>query len=299
MKRKLLLVVLLAVGGASLVATGAFTDRPAQTEGIELSPSDGPNSAYAVNDSGEIRLDLSESTQLRAVDATGVTDDSVTTVANIFTVTYNGSVDDPPATVWFETPDVPAYEDIEFVQGTDSVESIHGQGHSRTLSPGETTHVGVVIDTTGDHELDAIEEFTFVAERDSPSTAGETADSDEPLNTGPDSGGESGSTDTGSGDSGADPDPPDVDQGTGSTDGTDSTDDGDTGDNETEIGPDEDREGNESGTEQTGTLTEPALPGPQTTLGGFPYWTLLLLLLFVVAGAGLFSVTRRGLTRET
>lgn len=280
MTRKLLFVVLLAVGGASLVATGAFVDTPDRADEIEMAPSDGPNSAYAVNDSGEIELDLSESAQLRAADATGVTDNSVTEVVNIFTVTYDGNTGGSPVEVWFETPDEPAYDDIEFVRGTESVTSIHGRTHSQMLAPGERVHIGVLVDTTGDHRLEAIEEFTLVAETDGGSDGTDDGDSDDTNdgNSDRDSGSDTGGDDlegppTIEGDTPLlDLDLPDIN--------LDNTGDGTP---------------NESATDGTGTLTEPTFPGPEEALGGFLYRTLLLLVAFVTAGTVLFSVTRHGL----
>jgi hypothetical protein len=286
--RKLLLAVLLAVGGASLVATGAFVDTPDRADEIEMAPSDGPNSVYAVNDSGEIKLDLSESAQLRATDATGVPDNSVTEVVNIFTVTHDGNTGGSPVEVWFETPDEPAYDDIEFVQGTESVTSIHDRTHSQMLAPGERVHIGVLVDTTGDHRLEAIEEFTLVVETDGDSDGANDGDSDG-ANDGDSDGGSRSATgsDTGSDTDGGElEDPPTIEGDTPFPDLDLPDVDSDNDDDET---PDE------SATDGTGTLTEPTFPGPEETLGGFLFRTLLLLVAFVTAGTVLFSVTRHGL----
>lgn len=156
MKRKLVVVIALAAVGVSLISTGAFVDTP--TDGIELTPSDGPNSVYAVaDDDGKLKIDLSEQNQRLAENATRVTSNSITTVEGIFTVRHNGTAG--PAKVWIETD----IDDVEFVRGMESPASIDGEENSVLLAPGDERHVGIVVDTTGDHDVEEIEAFTLHA----------------------------------------------------------------------------------------------------------------------------------------
>lgn len=175
MKRELVVVVALAAVGVLLISTGAFVDTP--TDGIELTPSDGPNSVYAVaDDDGTLKIDLSEQNQRLAENATGVPADSITTVERIFTVHHNGTAD--PARVWIETET----DDVEFVRGADSPVSIEGEQNNVLLAPGDERHVGIVVDATGDHDVEEIEAFTLhVAWIDDPDDGTEVPSAPTPI----------------------------------------------------------------------------------------------------------------------
>ena len=366
MKRTLLVVIGVAALGATLVSTGAFVDVPGEGSGdIEMQPSDGPNAIYAVeNEDEELALDLSEDNQQLAAQfgGKGVNDNSITRILNIFTVTYTDDNADRTAEVWLET-DIDGL-DVEFIEGLDQTNSIHGEDESVALDPGERLHVGIVVDTTGEHAVEELSEFTLHAERP------ELEDDRTSLTPGPgDDGPESDDGDgEGTGDDEADDDTEagdetdDTEVGdetdeakagdeTDDTESGDETDDeGETEDGESETEDDGSKAGNEDadtedngsetanedaetedngsetededaetedemenedgetatedGTEgeieddtgTVGTVTQPTFPGPEETLGGFFLRTLLLLIVFVVTGAGTFAVTRYGLT---
>lgn len=179
MKRALLILVAVAALGATLVSTGAFVDTVEDTEEkIEMSPSDGPNAVYAVNESGEIKLDLSASNQALAEDAEGINEGSLTEIPNIFTVNYSTAADDEPVEVWFTSD---AEEGIEFVVGTDSVAPIDGEDSKRTLEPNEKLHIGVTVDTRGTHDVEDVSEFTIHVEtidEDSGQSQGDASNQD-------------------------------------------------------------------------------------------------------------------------
>lgn len=316
MKRTLLVVIGIAALGATLVSTGAFVDVPEEGgEDIEMQPSDGPNAIYAVeNEDDELALDLSEGNQQLAAQfgGKGVNDDSVTRILNIFTVTYTDDNADRTAEVWLET-DIDGL-DVEFIEGVDQTNSIHGEDESVALDPGERLHVGIVVDTTGDHAVEELSEFTLHAERP------ELEDDRTSRTPGPgDDGPESDDGDgEGIGDEEADDDTEAGDETDEAKAGDETDDEGKTEDGESETedngseAEDEDAEtedeggktANEEGTEEgidddtgaAGTVTQPIFPGPEETLGGFFLWTLLLLIVFVATGAGTFAVTRYGLT---
>lgn len=250
MKRRLLATLAFAVVAASLVSTGAFVDSPDGTDQIEMVPSEDPNSAYAVNNSGEIKLDLSETNQKLSEDAEGINEDAVTVVENIFVLRHTGTEGvDSPARVWFEI----AQDDIEFVRGTGSVSTIDGENNSAILAPGEQFHIGLVVDTTGDHDVENAEEFTLRAEPledDGSNTA------DDEVQTEPADGGNEESAGDGTSEPGTAPGDGTEDQSpTGAADGTDDQTTGDQTGNEEQTTADDADGGDQTAEGQTGDQT--------------------------------------------
>ena len=307
MKRTLLGLVAVAALGATLVSTGAFVDTVDNTsEKIEMEPSDGPNAVYAVeNSDGEIELDLSASNQHLAGD--GINEGSLTEIPNIFTVNYSTAADEPAAEVWFTTD---AGEGIEFVVGTDSVTSIDGNDSKRTLPPDEKLHIGVIVDTRGEHDVESVSEFTIhvdpsvtqasVSEEDGDSTGDSdseedsTGDDDSEEDSTGDDGSEDEQTNQDGGDTESEDDgESDPEQNDGESDGNETTDD-----TEQDIGNGDD--GGEQPDDGGGLQTagqQPTFPGPEETLGGFISGSFLWLIVAVLVGSGLFAATRYGTDR--
>jgi hypothetical protein len=124
-----------ALGGTGAVPALGSHDRV--DEHVYLQPASGPgtNGEYARLDAdGDLVLDLGAGNP--GVDGEGVPGGSVTTVADVFTVTYNGSRN---ATVWL-TDDTEA---ITFVVDGRAVES---ESAAVTLGPGESASVGLRVD---------------------------------------------------------------------------------------------------------------------------------------------------------
>jgi hypothetical protein len=171
MDRNLIVAVALVVAvGALLFPTVAapWTDEAPELDGVVIEPSDGPNGVYAVeDDTGQLAIHIDGDNPALA-DGEGVSNGAVTTIPNVFTITNGG---DQPVSVWIETD----IADVEFVRGTDSVESI-GPGNSVTLATDDSVHVGVRIHAVGDHDIEHIESFEVVAEHVSDADGGgETA----------------------------------------------------------------------------------------------------------------------------
>jgi len=328
MKRTLLGLVAVAALAATLVSTGAFVDTVENTsEKIEMEPSDGPNAVYAVeNSEGEIELDLSASNQALAGD--GINEGSLTEIPNIFTVNYSTAVDDQPAEVWFTSD---AGEGVKFVAGTDSVTSINGSDNKRTLDPTEKLHIGVIVDTRGDHDVESVSEFTIHVDPLGNTEASASVENDETTDgtveeteetteegtddetTEQDGVSETDEGETGQGDDADESGESGTDQDTGDTETEDEseeesegpdTEDPDQNETSTDSGQDPgDETGGDSGEQSDdggGLLTtgqQPTFPGPEETLGGFLSGSFLWLLVAVLGGATLFAAARYGTDR--
>ena len=327
MKRTLLGLVAVAALGATLVSTGAFVDTVEikNTEDkIEMEPSGGPNAVYAEDSDGEIELDLSASNQ--ALAGEGINEETLTEIPNIFTVNYSTDVDDPPADVWFTTD---AGEGVEFVVGTDSVTSINGSDNKRTLQPGEEIHIGVIVDTRGEHDVESVSEFTIhvaestedvtsVENNETPDqtvdgteetteegTDDEAAEQDEESETGDEETEQDDETDE-SGGNGSDQDTGDTETEDGGEEESEEPDTEDPDQNETsndsgqDPGDGTDGDGGEQSSDDGGLQTtgqQPSFPGPEETLGGFLSGSFLWLLVAVLGGSALFAATRYGTGR--
>jgi len=172
MNTRLLVVAIVALSAAAVptaaVALPGGGESP-DWDGPEvaLEPSDGPNGVYAVEQGdGELSIQIDGDNPNLAEDA-GVNDGSVTAIPDIFTITNEG---DQQATVWIETD----IADVEFIRGTDSVQSLDGSANSVRLGTDESVHVGVRIHAVGDHDVERIDSFTVVAEPTDSDGGGET-----------------------------------------------------------------------------------------------------------------------------
>lgn len=304
-----LVVVVLAVAGALALSTAAapFTDPTPEIEEVTLAPAEGPNGIYAVETGGELAIQITDDRERLAAD--GVSEGSVTTIEEIFEISYDGA---EPARVWIETET----DDVRF-RDSDRGEPLEGESNSVTLGSGGSVLVGLTIDATGDHDVEEIESFTVAAalpeDTEPPETPGVTPGppGDDPGETDPtepddpDDPSDPGDPDDSTGDTG--PDDP-SDPGDGPDDGPDDGDDDRTGATEgTEPG---DGEGTDDSTEGTGPIAGPGSgtsglidagegPGfiePEQSLGGF-LSRVLLLVIAILAGAGVFSGLRRALGR--
>jgi len=271
MRSSLAVVAVLAAAGALAVATAGapFSDQLEDSE-ITLENASGPNGVYAVEENGELAIRITEARQQLAAD--GVNPDGVTVIEDIFRITYGG---EESADVWIET----AVEDVEFRTETGSIE---GQANSVRLGTGESERsvlVGLRIDTTGDHDVETIEEFTVNAnvtdgtgetntttESNTGATNAAVGDGGEDTVGDPDDSGESGDTSDGSEEG-------DVEGGEGTTqDDEDGTGDEQRDSGETtpddEGGDDRSGDGGEDNDSQAGDQAgEPDDDGPDTDPG--------------------------------
>ncbi|WP_310907841.1 CARDB domain-containing protein [Natrinema sp. 1APR25-10V2] len=134
--------VTVPTGAAVITDAGSETDA---ADGLQLTPSTGPNGDYATVSDGELRLDLEN-----------LNDDAVTRAGNVFTITVT---DDDVERVWIEN-DVAG---LAFYRGGDPTDTI-SKSDPLELSTDETAHIGVAIDT---HTAQSgTETFSVVAEYD-------------------------------------------------------------------------------------------------------------------------------------
>lgn len=158
MNRNTYLVIALAAAAVLLVSTGAFDTvgigDGAEAADIELSPAAGPNGGYAaLDENGEIELLLSEANS--AVEGS-IVDDAVTPLDDVFTVTYRG---DRYADVWFSVD----AESVGFYLAGDPSRRLDGEADSVRIGSNETVSVGILVDTSGDHDAESVDSFTVHA----------------------------------------------------------------------------------------------------------------------------------------
>ena len=147
-KGKLLALVALVLAASMVMATGAFSTVTAersvdvQVTGdksafLAMQPSEGENSDYAsTNGNDEIAIDLSSDAG-GDVTGEGVNPDAVTSFDNVFTLTNQGS---QSVDVWIED----GSDQVDFYAG-ESKDRLDSQGESVSIDPGETKHVGIVV----------------------------------------------------------------------------------------------------------------------------------------------------------
>jgi len=157
-KGKLLALVTIVAALGIVTATGAFTTVAAERTAevsvagdsaalLALSPTDGPNGAYAEENGGLFEIDFS--------DVGGVNDDAETDVQRVFNVTNQGTQD---VTITITDSDT---DDGTTVEGIDAVTfyslADHGakaasgdlEDGSFELGTGETVTVSIYVDTNG------------------------------------------------------------------------------------------------------------------------------------------------------
>jgi hypothetical protein len=169
--RTVLLLVAIVAGATLLVSTGAFssvgTDEVPDAD-IEMQPADGPNGDYALlNGTDEIELLLTDANP--DIEGEGVSENSVTPIDRVFTITYTG---DEYAEVWI-TDDA---DDVRFFRGDTSDASIEGRANNVTLAPDETLTVGLLVDTRGEHDVESAEQFTVNARLPEDTSDGESTE---------------------------------------------------------------------------------------------------------------------------
>lgn len=289
MNRNVIAIVVFVAAGALVFPTVAspFADSASEPDVIEIAPSDGPNSVYAVEDGdGQLAIEITERNQaLAEPHGDGVNDQAVTVISNIFTITNQA---EGSLRVWIET-DV---DDIEFVRGTDSLSSIDGSANSVTVTDGETIHVGVRIDAVGNHDVRAIDSFEVVTEPVDP-------DEDESRDGNDEDDGDQQERQDDEPDNQENGD----DEGDGGDDGNGGQGDGggpggrgvDAGDEQTRIG--DPAEQTDEGSSVGGLTGGPETPSK--TLVGALLETIVLLLLALLAGVFLFWAARRGRDVQT
>ena len=154
--KKLLTLLVLFAAVTVTVSTGAFSsaaaDRGAEVvtasdlDGayLGLTPSEGPNGAFAGDADGDGTLELAFDGGAAGVLGTGPNPDAVTTVDRVFDVTNRGTGD---VDVWIDDGGVDAvtFSTAEADHGT-----LEGSANAYTLSPGESVPVGLVIDAGGE-----------------------------------------------------------------------------------------------------------------------------------------------------
>lgn len=326
MNTELVVVALVLVALGAVIATGGApvgpSDEidPANGTGIYLSPADTPNGdRYAgLNSEGEltVEVDVIAGTETRFDD--------------VFTVSFEGTDGgDGTAKVWIGHENS---DKIRFYR-MDTGQSIAGSDNALELAPGESVSIGFVVGADSDVQSSFSETVTYrapVPDADSGSSGGgssggssgggsggvppdDNTDDETPSDdsddgppgddTDDDSDGGSPGEDSDDGSTGDDSDggPPGDD-----TDGGppgENSDDGSTDDDSDDEPPadsDSGEDGSGEGDEEDGldsAVSQPAVPIPGVTLGGFFFRTLLLLVAFIATGAGTFGVTRRTLNR--
>jgi len=249
MRRTLLLAIGIAVVGAFLLPTVASPfDASSDVDRappLEMVPSESPNGVYAqVGDDGNITLVIDEHNQEAAISegGDGVNDEGVTHVDNVFTIAY-ADEEDTEWEVWLEIDGT----DTQFYRGSDPTRSLEGPENSVRLGPTETLSVGLRIDTTGDDDVETIDEFTAYAE--GVGEAGSESDSGEDDGGSGNDDGAGGDDSHGSGDGGDDDSGnsgDDRESGGGGGDG-DRKNNGDRNDGDSGDGNDGDRRDNSDG----------------------------------------------------
>lgn len=127
---------------------------------VVLAPHEGPNGDYArFNEDDELEILLSAANP--KVEGEGVPDDALTPVAGVFTITYTGDE-------WARVYVTDETDDVTFYRGDDPRDSIEGRANNVTLGPNETVAVGLLVDTRGDHDVEAVDSFTVEAEAAEP-----------------------------------------------------------------------------------------------------------------------------------
>jgi hypothetical protein len=178
-RRTLILVAVLALASVVLlVPTGAAPFTQSGTDSItgevHLAPAEGPNGRYAVLDEdGEIEIVVDESNPY--ADADGVKENATTRIDDVFTITYTGA---EQAKVWL-TNDA---EDVRFYRSGGAASTLEREDKAVVLGPNATVHVGLRIDTRGNHDVEQADSFTVHAEAPDESTPA-PAETPEPIPT--------------------------------------------------------------------------------------------------------------------
>lgn len=260
--------------------------RPEASTGVSLAPADTPNGEqYTAFDGGGdlvVSVDVIAGTR--------------TTFGDVFVVGYERTAGtDGAAEVWIE-------HDSNWLTvvrtDTDSPEPVDSPDGALRLESGESARLGLVVENVPGDTASLRESVTYRV-----TISNATGDDSDVGGTG--GGGSGGVAGSGAGPIGGD-------TGTGGGAGEGSGDSpGDTSGEAEQGGGDEGITGGggtvEDGTDsediddqngsRQGRVTQSYFPDPEATLGGFLLRTLLLLVAFVVTGAGTFATTRFALGR--
>jgi hypothetical protein len=307
-RRRLLTLTTLALAGALLFPSMAAPlngngDQIDETA-IVLEPYAGPNGAYVDMEDRdgdgdlELGLDFSSSNPAMDGDGDGVDANSLIPVHQVFTITNTG---EEVANVYLTDNN----GDITFYRNVDRRDSLEGGKNSVMLGPDQKIAVGVLLDTRNGDAVEEIETFTVHAE-----SVGKEMETEENGGDGDNDGGDSGgdSDDGGNegGGIGIQSTPTDTPRDEGTETDTDTETETNTdGSNDTTGESETDGTTTTMTPEQTGTTLSPAEtaaerqqdPGTSgdagVTLGGLPWW-LVLLALLVAAAIGGYGYRRLG-----
>lgn len=156
--RHALALAALALAGALVLPSAATVLTGGDEVGgdVVLAPHSGPNGDYALlNEDAELELLLSAANP--NVEGEGVPDDALTPIDRVFTITYTGDE-------WARVYVTDESDDVTFYRGDDPTDSIEGRSNNVTLGPDESVAVGLLVDTRGDHDVEAVDSFAVNAE---------------------------------------------------------------------------------------------------------------------------------------
>jgi hypothetical protein len=180
--RSLAIVLLaLSVVLSAVYATGAFSSLTAQRNAdiqvtgdassyLALQPAAGSNGAYASLKNGQLHVTL---TGAADVTGQGVNQNAVTTVRDVFTVTNHGS---QAVAIWLT-------DDVEHVTFRVDGHSIEKRAQAKTLQPGDTVSVGLIVDTRQSGDAIQIESMTIHADSEGASAASTSTSQQRPAST--------------------------------------------------------------------------------------------------------------------
>ncbi len=142
---------------SAIYATGAFTNITAQRDAnvrvagdgasyLSLQPANSSNGEYAVQRNGQLHVSLG-GTLGGESSGTGVNQESLTVVRDVFTITNKGA---QPFGVWMTD----SSEAVTFESGNNR-RSLEGKQQAVPLKPGESVTVGLTVDTR-QHEGDSV-----------------------------------------------------------------------------------------------------------------------------------------------
>lgn len=161
-KRIILALLTVCTAVALAVATGAAptSGNDRVHEQVILAPTDGPNGGYALSNSdGEIELLLTNANP--NVPGAGVSEDTLTPLSRVFTVTYTG---DTHARIWLADD----ADSVTFFRGDNIENTVEGRPNAIMIAPNQTVFIGILVDTRGEHDVSQASSFTLNAELANP-----------------------------------------------------------------------------------------------------------------------------------
>jgi hypothetical protein len=171
-------------GGGALIGTGAFTTVEAErtvnvsTAGdasafLTLQPADGSNGAYA-NQGGDnddtVQINLNADADAED-DAAGLNEDAKTTIANIVTVTNNGTQAVRPLSLSITDSDGTAFTDVFSFTSNGDTSTKYDNGDdilSDDLGTGESVNFGIVVNLLNSDGLPGSGDYTLTITAETP-----------------------------------------------------------------------------------------------------------------------------------